>query len=1277
MPKNHQKIGNLIVSQVQEKYPEIDSHICEVIKDEDDKPTSRIKDAAMIYEISDFEVVLNDKTGFLMTMKNIFNPFKSVMFFVDKKDGKIYDENGEQPKKITDIANCKFENSSLDQCSNIFSDPELYSMYQELVKNRRDNFLKYYIDGVETVEYTNDEGKKVSEEAISFNAEIFGDEIRKCYIDRYGDMFLLEQEGDVKKAYYCSIVNGYLKKCNEDKASIFSYDRRCLLETLRKNGFFLDSFDFDLRKNQDGSLVEEKLKTFDGRDITAYRVGVLFKNIDNERYTLSIDKNTGDIYATGNPTVAEAVEYRSNSPFRFLVDKKTTYYTPLADRIFRWNRHWPFSRILLDYLQKKCGLFNVDFVIKPDPEKTKKTLKYGDDDEHEINVDYEVEAHMDGCNQNVKLFVSKGKAYYEPGTNEKSPLCDLLESKCLHEFHGFNIGSIYNDESGVLLDKFGSQDLFKPKYYLKPGKKKIEVSDELIEVQELTVKMDDKEKTVFIETSEFPHHPGYCFYYKKDEDKPRFGVFYNYGFPKDCFSCGPGLFELPSLKKVLNANGIFDNKNKYDITTDLVTVKCGSSKISGYKIVKKYGCWEETFIVDEATARIFRFEREYSCDPLELKLTSYERIDAEARKKIFEKFKEKGLFSPKYTILNKDKNNGLVTKEVDGEEIEGYEVEIECNGKKTGTVFVQNDYTQRIYDQNCETWKKINPLTGVITDGPSWLSDLGLKDLRKTFKDNNIEIENPENNFLGVEKYESDSSLDKFILKYNHLYSGEEETCELRVDENGYMRVENHHFFSPGDFVNLAGQCVFDDKENTKFLPALRRVYPETEVQKKLIELFGPEVYKKSWYEEPNQRLKSIEFIEKNEKGDFKHDKFNLKVIIGPEDEGKQEEKTILVTLDPKDGYMRDENNNFIDLNGYELDGGVIAANLPEFREAFKNKGYIKNLPGYVDTDKKLKYLIEKVNGDENLIRATIIMPKTESNDEEKKGRFFYLTKDGDVYEDQEKNNKQKLVIDDVNKTACLCNLQPNEKFNLLENKTQEFNELLYEIQKFDAKFLNKKEQEKPPVPTKNYKNYNDLVEKTREAALYFSEFYGNKWEKELSSMSLDNLSKELKKIVGEDVLNAFSRNVNKFIEENNKNGELSVDGKKENPIDINKVKDLMAKKFNVSKYTKIIGGSLAGVGGASAAGLGALIAFGFVNPLTLIPAGAATLGGLGWILIEYSVKKYNKAREFNVDVDKNKKVVKFNKKEKPKQKVEGRINVFDKINSVVENKIKKAGNLR
>ena len=127
---------------------------------------------------------------------------------------------------------------------------------------------------------------------------------------------------------------------------------------------------------------------------------------------------------------------------------------------------------------------------------------------------------------------------------------------------------------------------------------------------------------------------------------------------------------------------------------------------------------------------------------------------------------------------------------------------------------------------------------------------------------------------------------------------------------------------------------------------------------------------------------------------------------------------------------------------------------------------------------------------------------------------------------------------------------------------------------------------------------------------------------------------------------------MNKFIEENNKNGELSVDGKKENPIDINKVKDLMAKKFNVSKYTKIIGGSLSGVGGASAVGLGALIAFGFVNPLTLIPAGAAFLGGLGWILIEYSVKKYNKDREFNVD------------KGIPNQKVD----VFEKINSAMKN---------
>ena len=46
-------------------------------------------------------------------------------------------------------------------------------------------------------------------------------------------------------------------------------------------------------------------------------------------------------------------------------------------------------------------------------------------------------------------------------------------------------------------------------------KKKIEVRDELIEVQELTVKMDDKEKTVFIETGEFPYLPGYCFYHKK------------------------------------------------------------------------------------------------------------------------------------------------------------------------------------------------------------------------------------------------------------------------------------------------------------------------------------------------------------------------------------------------------------------------------------------------------------------------------------------------------------------------------------------------------------------------------------------------------------------------------------------------------------------------------------------------------------------------------------------------------------------------------------------
>ena len=60
-------------------------------------------------------------------------------------------------------------------------------------------------------------------------------------------------------------------------------------------------------------------------------------------------------------------------------------------------------RKLVEYLQKKCGLFKVDFVIKPDPERTKKTLKYKyevDDkekiDEEEINVDCEIASAISG-----------------------------------------------------------------------------------------------------------------------------------------------------------------------------------------------------------------------------------------------------------------------------------------------------------------------------------------------------------------------------------------------------------------------------------------------------------------------------------------------------------------------------------------------------------------------------------------------------------------------------------------------------------------------------------------------------------------------------------------------------------------------------------------------------------------------------------------------------------------------------------------------------------------
>ena len=279
--------------RIQDKYPELNSHIYNT----DSGGKLEIKDEAINYESSKFELVLNNKTGFLMTMKNKFNPFESVMFFVDKKDGKIYDENGEHPQKITDIANCKLENSSIDDCSNIFFDPELYSMCQELIEYKHRNLVEYYVDGIETVKYTNDKGEEKSEKAISFHIEIAGDENSKGYVDKHGNMFFLikDDNGNVRKIY-CYLRYGQIQTDNRYDPSIFSELRdgpQCLLEELRKNGFFLDSFDFNLRKNQDGSLVEEKLKTFDGKEIIAYKVDVFYKDIDIRRFILSIDKNTG------------------------------------------------------------------------------------------------------------------------------------------------------------------------------------------------------------------------------------------------------------------------------------------------------------------------------------------------------------------------------------------------------------------------------------------------------------------------------------------------------------------------------------------------------------------------------------------------------------------------------------------------------------------------------------------------------------------------------------------------------------------------------------------------------------------------------------------------------------------------------------------------------------------------------------------------------------------------------------------------------------------------